>query len=153
MKLETFAEVIAERQQAIELAVDQIAQHAESGDLHDLQVLLVNVTGLLKRDPGIEATADDLYAAATAVVKDRRVNFQPATRKLRLLKDASQRFRQRLMGAAERIGPEELPRLQGLAALYATQRPATSALGGEFHMPSNRAVSHPCVSVVATSQG
>src|SRR5918997_2655484 len=104
MKHETFAEVIAERQQAIELAVDRIAQHAESGDLRDLQVLLVNLTGLLKRAPGIEATADDLYAAAIAVVTDRRVNSQPATRKLRLLKDAGQRLRERLMGAAERIG-------------------------------------------------
>jgi hypothetical protein len=152
MKHETFAGVIAERQQAIELAVDQIAQHAESGDLRDLQVLLVNVTGLLKRDPGVEATADDLYAAATAVVTDRRASSQPATRKLRLLKDASQRLRERLTGAAERIGPEERPRLQGLAALYATQRTAASVVGGELREPSSRALPHPCCSVAATSQ-
>ena len=147
MKRETFAELITERQQAIEFVVARIAQHAESADLRDLQVLLVDLTGVLRRNPGIEANADDVYAAAAAVVRDRRAGSQPVKRKLRLLKDASQRLRERLAGAAERVGPQELPRLHGLEVLYAAHKSFDGPVaGGEFRMPSIRALPSPCFS-------
>ena len=119
MTHKTFAETIEDRLELIELVVAAIAQGSRGDDLRDLRILLIDLMGLLKRDPGIEAAADDLYAAATALVTDSTAKSQPLARKLRLLKDARQRFSSRLTGAAERIGPQERKGLQGLAALYA----------------------------------
>ncbi|MBM6595447.1 hypothetical protein [Microvirga pudoricolor] len=125
----TFAETIDERLKAIGLLADCIALQPEQSDLHDLRVLLLDVMGLLKRDPGIESAADDLYAAAMALVRDKAVGAQPIARKQRLLKDARSRFFGRLNGAAERIGPQDL-RLKGFAAFQAahlSRKPASEA--------------------------
>ncbi len=64
-----------------------------------LQELLINCMRLLERNPGIEAAASDLYAAASALVTDSTQNAQPLARKLRLFREARLRFRQRLAAA------------------------------------------------------
>src|SRR5688572_1816599 len=79
----SFSEMIAERLESVELAVTWIAHSATDGDLRDLRLLLVDVTGLLRRDPGVDAAVDDLYEAARAVVKDRLLKLQPTFRKQR----------------------------------------------------------------------
>ena len=98
------AEGIEKRQEAIQAVVFRIEQGSTEVDLHDLQTLLVDVTGGDRRDPGIEMAADDLFAAAAAVVTDRNSNSQPMARKLRLLRDAGFRLQHRLAGAAEPTG-------------------------------------------------
>jgi hypothetical protein len=98
------AKGIETRQEAIQAVVSRIERGSTEVDLHDLQTLLVNVTGGSRRDPGIEMAADDLFAAAAAVVTDRNSNSQPMARKLRLLRDAGFRLQHRLAGAAERAG-------------------------------------------------
>jgi hypothetical protein len=116
----TFAETIDERLRAIGWLVDCLELDPTRDDLRDLRILLIDVTGLLRRDPGIEAAADDLYAAAAALVTDNMIGAQPIARKQRLLRDARQRLCGRLNGAAERIGPQELG-LKGFAAFQAAQ--------------------------------
>jgi hypothetical protein len=114
-------QIIDERLELIEALITRIDQAGAESDLKDLQLLLLDTIGLLRRDPGIEAAAEDLFAAAAALVSDRTTNASPIARKLRLFHSAHQRLKERLAGAAERVGPQERPRLQGLAALYATQ--------------------------------
>ena len=81
--------------------------------LRDLGLLLIEATGLLERNPGLVAAADDLYAAAEAVVRDSHKGAQPIVRKLRLFREAHERFLS-LMGRAgtqirlERLNPTEL---------------------------------------------
>jgi hypothetical protein len=117
----SFAETTNERLTAIELVVVRIARGGDQSDLRDLRVLLIDVMGLLKRNPGVEAAADDLYAAAAAVAMDTHMDWQPATRKRRLLTDASLRFCGRARRAAEDGEPEHRLILRGVAALYAAQ--------------------------------
>lgn len=86
--------------------IEQVLEGIEKGGgavhLRDLSSLLIHVMGMVERDPGLEAAADDLYAAAHGVVRDSHVDAQPLARKLRLLRDSRQRFRNRLFGAVER---------------------------------------------------
>ncbi|GEO17969.1 hypothetical protein [Microvirga aerophila] len=125
MTPKTFAETIDNRLGSIELAVDAIAKESSEAELQKLRVLVVDVMSWLGRDPGVEAAADDLYAAASALVVDSSVGSQPLARKLRLLKDASMRFRIRLLGAAERRAPKELPTPADVPSVYV----ARGALG------------------------
>ena len=67
--------------------------------LRVLRELLVNCMRLLERNPGIEAAAGDLYAAASALVVDHTRSAQPLVRKLRLFREARQRFQHRLAAA------------------------------------------------------
>lgn len=67
--------------------------------LYSLQQQLVDLMGLIERNPGIEAATGDLYAAAEALVADRAACSQPIARKLRLLVHAHQRFRDQLAAA------------------------------------------------------
>ncbi|GEO19466.1 hypothetical protein [Microvirga aerophila] len=121
MRHNSFTETINERLTAIELVVVRIARAGDQSDLPDLRVLLIDVMGLLKRNPGVEAAADDLYAAAAAVAMDTHEDWQPATRKRRLLTDASLRFCGRTRRAAEEGEPEDRLILRGIAAMYAAQ--------------------------------
>jgi len=115
MTHKTFSQSLDEKLESIELVATPIAHQGGTTDLRDLRVLVLGTVGLFKRDPGIEAAADDLYEAAMALVLDGPVGSQPLARKLRLLKDARLRFRERLHGAAKRIGPEKNPDVHGLA--------------------------------------
>jgi hypothetical protein len=126
MAEKSFAETIDERLAAIERIVALLAEDGGQADLRDLRVLLIDVIGLLKRDPGVEAAVDDLYAAARSLVVDRAVGSQPLARKLRLLRDARQRFHDRLIVAADKIGPDEYRELQGAAAVYAAHMTPTA---------------------------
>jgi hypothetical protein len=137
----TFAEMLDERLESIELAVTWIAHGASESDLHDLRILLVDVMGLLQRDPGVEAAVDDLYAAAAAVVKDRPFGQQPIVRKQRLLKDAGTRLRRQLYAAASRVGAKERFELPGLAVISAAQMALRAALLHVGEIPArNRTV-------------
>ena len=117
----TIAQTINERIGAVRVVVNLIAQTGRGDHLHDLRVLLINTMSLLKRDPGIEAAVDDLYAAAAVLVKDASSGIQPSARSLRLLLSAADRFCGRLTSAVDRIGPEPEVRLKGLEAAYAVQ--------------------------------
>ena len=76
--------------------------------LRDLGLLLIEATGLLERNPGLVAAADDLYAAAEAVVRDSHRGAQPIVRKLRLFREAHERFSSRMRRAGAQIRPERL---------------------------------------------
>ncbi len=96
------AEAVDEKLSLIAPVVVRMEQGGGSADLRDLGQLLIDTMGLFQRNPGIEAAADDVYAAAAALVADSTVRSQPIVRKLRLFKEAHVRFRNRLVGAAER---------------------------------------------------
>jgi len=117
----TITQTINERIEAVKKVINLIAQAGRADDLHDLRVLLINTMSMLKRDPGIEAAVDDLYASADALVKDASAGTPPNTRSLRLLLSASDRFCTRLTAAVDRIAPEPEMRLKGLEAAYAVQ--------------------------------
>lgn len=99
----TFAARLDEMLKLIEQALAAIEQgggHPELRSLQKLlQELLINCMRLLERNPGIEAAAADLYAAASVVVIDSTRGAQPLVRKLRLFREARLRFRQRLTAA------------------------------------------------------
>jgi hypothetical protein len=67
--------------------------------LYSLQQQLIELMGLVERNPSIEAATGDLYAAVEALVADRTTGSQPITRKLRLLVHAHERFREHLPAA------------------------------------------------------
>ena len=99
----TFTAKIDEMLGMIERALAAIEQGGGQPELCSLQKLLqellINCMRLLERNPGIEAAAADLYAAASVVVIDSTRNAQPLARKLRLFREAHLRFRQRLTAA------------------------------------------------------
>jgi len=119
MPYKIFAQAIRERLERMEPILSRIEQEGSEADLHNLRLLLIEVISLLERDPGIEAAVDDLYAAAAALVRDSYVASQPLARKLRLLRDARQRFCARLMGIAKRAGSEDQMRLQVFSSVLA----------------------------------
>ncbi|WP_230533260.1 hypothetical protein [Microvirga roseola] len=106
MTEQALADRITNKREAIQSALSRIEQRSNEADLHDLRSLLVDVVGAVRRDPGLEAAADDLFAAAAAVVVDKNENSQPFARKLRLLRDAGHRLHHRLVSATERAVPE-----------------------------------------------
>ncbi len=81
----------------------RIEQDGQSADLLDLCSHLIRALRLFERNPGIEAAADDLYAAAAALVGENMRPSQPSARGRRLLKDAHLRFCSRLEAAAGRL--------------------------------------------------
>jgi hypothetical protein len=99
----TFTAKIDEMLGMIERALAAIEQGGGQPELRSLQKLLqellINCMRLLERNPGIEAAAADLYAAASVVVIDSTRNAQPLGRKLRLFREAHLRFRLRLTAA------------------------------------------------------
>src|SRR4051794_29119894 len=91
-----FGEAMHALLRSIETSIDAIEQGGDSAHLQDLRATLLNLFGVIHRDPGIEAAGEDLYSAATAVLSDSTDRSQPAARKLRLLREARARFRDRL---------------------------------------------------------
>jgi hypothetical protein len=87
----------------LKVLVAQIVSAIENGggamSLRDLQMRLVDILVISERNPGITAAAEDLLAAATAMVQDSAVHAQPEARKRRLLRDARRRFEERVAGA------------------------------------------------------
>jgi len=96
----------------VEPAVAGIEQGQGATELLEMEQLLrralVDLLRLIRRDPGIEAAAWDLYDAAAALVRDHGAGEMPMARKRRLLKDAHGRFRERLSSALSSKGDIEL---------------------------------------------
>lgn len=118
---ESFEKMIRERIAAVELVTESIAAQGRDTDLHDLRVLLINTMSLIKRDPGVEASVDDLYAAAKAIVRDAALGYHPVIRNVRCLQSAFRRLADRLPIVAGLSEPDDAPRFRGLEAAYAVQ--------------------------------
>jgi hypothetical protein len=100
-------DAVNEKLALIASVLGRIEQGGQIGDLRDLASHLVRALCLIERNSGIKAAADDLYAAAAALVGENTRLAQPTARGQRLLKDAHMCFRIRLEAAAHRVGPYE----------------------------------------------
>jgi hypothetical protein len=93
-------EAIEEKLKLIGPTLKAIQAGGEQAYLGDLQTLLrknlASLLALFERDPGLDAATADLYAAATAIVKDATAATQPYARKRRLFQEAQARFDQRI---------------------------------------------------------
>jgi hypothetical protein len=107
MMFKVLTEAVDEKLALIAPVLRTIEQGGQAGDLRDLTSHLVRALRLFERNPGIEAAADDLYAAARSLVAEHMKHSQPTGRGRRLLKEAHMRFCSRLEAAADRIGPYE----------------------------------------------
>jgi len=96
----SFAERLDETADLLSCALDAIEQGGEQVDLDDLVGLisyqLLACMRLVERDPGLEAAAIDLFAAATALVRESRHGSTASPRIQRLLREARTRFTSRL---------------------------------------------------------
>ena len=94
------------------LAIARIEQgNGAEAALRELRGLLLELQGMVARDPGIRMAADDLSAAATAVVASRSAESALVdVRCRRLLREANARLRDRLASAR----PSAKARLSGL---------------------------------------
>jgi hypothetical protein len=103
MSHKTFSARLDEMLELIERALTAIEQGSGQPELRSLQQLLqellISCMRLLERNPGIEVAASGLHAAASALVAGSCRGAQPLARKLRLLREARLRFRQRLAAA------------------------------------------------------
>ncbi len=114
----TFRQMIDEQLQTIGRVLSGIERGGGAVHLRDLGLLLIEATDLPERNPGLVAAADDLYAAAEAVVRDSHKGAQPIVRKLRLFREAHERFSSRMSGAVTQNRQERLQSL-GPATLQA----------------------------------
>ncbi|WP_243375327.1 hypothetical protein [Microvirga solisilvae] len=128
---ESFEKTIRERIAAVELVTESIAEQGRDSDLHDLRVLLINTMSLMKRDPGVEASVDDLYAAAKAIVRDATLGMHPVSRNIRFVRSALARFSERVPVVAGLSEPDDSLRFRGLEAAYAVQLERTAATEAE----------------------
>ncbi len=106
-----FSEAVQAAVELIEEVVAGIEQnHGDPNGLPSLRTHLVELLSLIERSPGIDAAADDLDAAATALMNTRSADGSvDLVRRRRLLREAFQRFQQRLARAkpsakAQRMG-------------------------------------------------
>src|SRR4051812_893434 len=83
-----FSETMHALSRSIETSIEAIVQGGDSAHLQDLRATPLDLLGVIHRDPGIEATGEDLYNAATAVLGDSPARPQAAARNLRLLRVA-----------------------------------------------------------------
>src|SRR4051794_32867367 len=77
-------------------------RHEDRADaaLRELWAVLLELKVVVARDPGIRMAAEDLYAAAAAIVAGQSIGSQRADiRRWRLLTDADARLRDRLASA------------------------------------------------------
>ena len=119
MESKTLVEAVDERLASIAALLTSIEQGGGSADLRDLALNLVDAMKLFRRNPGVEAAANDLYAAAVALMMDAGVEAQPVVRKRRLFREAHIRFRTRLAAVAERVGPYEHLRVEAAPKRFA----------------------------------
>jgi hypothetical protein len=105
MTEKTLNEAIEEKLKLIAPTLKAIQYGGDHSYLGDLQTLLrKNLASLLvlfERDPGLDAATADLYAAASAIVRDI-AETSPYARKCRLLKEAQARFEERIAMARPR---------------------------------------------------
>ena len=121
--LREVAELISTPERSFRIATDELLgsmgeliARIEHGDgpeaaLRELWATLLGLTTMVARDPGIRMAAEDLHAAATALVSDRSLELTGVdVRRRRLLKEAHARLRDRLATAK----PNAQPRLSNL---------------------------------------
>jgi hypothetical protein len=98
-----FTDTIEEKLAFITPTLNAIEFGGDQPYLRELQTLLrqrlVSLVVLFERDPGLDAATADLYAAAAAIVQDTTLASQPLARKRRLLKEAQERFQERIAAA------------------------------------------------------
>jgi hypothetical protein len=107
MTFKILTDAVDEKLALIATVLRAIEQGGQTADLRNLATHLVRALRLFERNPGIEAAAADLYAAAAALVGENTKLSQSTARGRRLLKEAHTRFRSRLGAAADRVGPYE----------------------------------------------
>ena len=109
----TFAEAVQASLDLIAQAIARIEQnHGEPDELSTMRAHLVELLRLTERSPGIDAAADDLDATATGLVCTTAADGALAlARRQRLLRQAFQRFQQRVAHAK----PSAKARQMGLA--------------------------------------
>lgn len=107
MIFKILTDAVDEKLALIAPVLREIQQGGQGTDLRNLGSHLVRALRLFERNPGIEAAADDLYAAAVALVRENMSFSQTSARGRRLLKEAHLRFCNRLEAAADRIRPYE----------------------------------------------
>ena len=100
-------DAVDEKLSLIAPVLREIEQGGQGVDLPNLRSHLVRALRLFERNPGMEAAADDLYAAAVALVRENMSFSQPSARGRRLLKESHLRFCSRLEAAADRFRPYE----------------------------------------------
>jgi len=95
------AEAIQEKKNLIAATIKALQSGGDEGYLRELLTLLQknlsSVLVMFDRNPGLDAATTDLYAAASAVVNDMKAGAQPLARKRRLLREAQERFDERVM--------------------------------------------------------
>jgi len=89
--------ILDEKIAQIEQIVAAIASDGENSSLRELRHVLLGLSCVLPRDPGIEMASDDVYAAAAMVVSDSVSGTRPYTRKQRLLSSSGSRLIERLL--------------------------------------------------------
>jgi len=95
------AEAIQEKKNLIAATIKALQSGGDEGYLRELLTLLQknlsSVLVMFDRNPGLDAATTDLYAAASAVVNDMKAGAQPLARKRRLLREAQERFDERVL--------------------------------------------------------
>ena len=80
MMFKILTDAVDEKLSLIAPVLREIEQGGQGTDLRDLGSHLVRALRLFERNPGIEAAADDLYAAAVALVGEN-MSFSQTQRK------------------------------------------------------------------------
>jgi hypothetical protein len=93
-----FTTVIRDRLILVERAACAIERGAGDADIFDLRLQLIDLLGLIHRNPSIEAASQDLYDAAAAYAA-HGLESASAVRQLGLLREARLRLRARLTEA------------------------------------------------------
>jgi hypothetical protein len=92
-------EAVQEANVTIEGILSRLERTPDSeAGLGDLRSQILSILWLVERDPGIEAAADDLFNAATAVVRVVD-DGDSGVRHKRIMNEANLRFRERLRTA------------------------------------------------------
>jgi hypothetical protein len=112
MASKSLTEALEEALGFVERAIAKIERREDAEtELHNVRAYILNILDLVERTPGIAAAADDLYAAVVAVEsagRDGEVTADP--RRVRLLREARDRFRDRI----SRARPSEQAKHLGL---------------------------------------
>lgn len=107
----------------IEHVVRCLADMDGDYDLNDLRRLLLGLSCLLDRDPGIEMGSDDVYLASRALVEDGVAGLTPHARKRRLV-----------LSALARLGERVRARAAALRAASAAEAEAAPAVAMPFRL-------------------
>ena len=122
MMFKILTDAVDEKLALIAPVLREIEQGGQGTDLRDLGSHLVRALRLFERNPGIEAAADDLYAAAVALVRENTSFSQTSARGRRLLKESPFAL---LQPARSGRGPHQALRVLGGSRLPGPQSGVT----------------------------